>query len=391
MYADLRNTQANVPPLAATGVGHQAAVAPSRPLRENHPYINYWTEKSWTTYKSRIRQGHLAPTADPGALDFIESDDGIPVSVDRIKIIRRTSRELFTSIRAKWEESGRSAPDSWGKMSHGNKLFYREKMKEQYPELGLCEDDWKCEFLATQSYPGWHRNHGRSVEDVKVEPGANAKKRSKRTVSSKSPTPAPNSIPRQSPLPPPSAPALDDVPGWTHPRPVPTPSIPVSSSELYLNEPLGDPTMSPVVSTPNPEPHLDSNIVRETNHGMAPQAHQDPSSTLSPSFPSLSPQSPRPVSTTLMVSPSPTLPTATGMPLDISPFRNQSPDITPPPDVHEEAMSPDTPIGSLQGEIIPGGPIHVRLQSRAVPSFPADSTSPHLGRQSLVRRRAVTV
>jgi hypothetical protein len=373
MYADLlRNAQANTPQTPVTGAGHQAIVVPLRPLRENHRQINYWTQRDWLSYKSGVQKSQVTPAEDQvGTFDFIESEDGVPVSSERVTAIRRTSRELFASIQLIWEKHGRSVPETWGRMTHSNKDFYRQKMKEEYPELGFCEGDWKCEHLATQIYPGWHRNHAtsKSADKVKPEPDANPKQRSKRTVSSKSPTPAPNNVPQQ-PCPPPApTPAPDNVSGWTHPPHVSIPAISIPSSELDPSEPhfslSRDPIVSPVVSALDLELYPDSGIAQGIDRSTVLQVHPGPNPALSPmSFPSALPQSPRPESTTSMDSSSPTPLIPTNMPLDTSPScnMNQSPNITPLLDVRVQGVaSPDTPTMSLQGETTPGGSIQVRL------------------------------
>ena len=191
MYSGLlRNPQPNSPqPPPTTGVGRQPI------SRADFPWINYWTQKDWTAHKASIQQGGITSSddlPDAAVLDFIESEEGVTVSHERIAAIRRSSRELFVSLRMKYERNQRAVPKNWGSMNHGDKEFHREKIKEQYPELVLCEADWKSEQVATQTYSGWYRTHVKPK--VKQEPGA--KRRSKAaTGSSGSPTPAPENAP----------------------------------------------------------------------------------------------------------------------------------------------------------------------------------------------------
>ncbi|KAF9786835.1 hypothetical protein BJ322DRAFT_1019415 [Thelephora terrestris] len=115
----------------------------------NPPNDSFRTQKDWTSYKAGMQnEAGFAGDQGPGSCDYIESEDGTPV---------------------KWEDAGRSVPETWGKMPHGNKEFFCQTMKEQFPELGFCEDDWKCEHLATHLYPGWHRNHGKASADSKQQ------------------------------------------------------------------------------------------------------------------------------------------------------------------------------------------------------------------------------
>ena len=191
-------------------------------------------------------------------------------------------------------------------MSHGDKGFYREKMKEQYPELALCEADWKFGFVATQVYPGWYRTHGKP----KVKKELGTKRRSKTMAdSSGSPTPSPN-----------------DASGRVPP-----------TSNLGL-DPLdpGSPAAQGV----------------DCHEVLVPS--QDPNAVQNPVFPinSPSPQSLGLVSSTTSPSPEPPLPTNAPFGTD-----DQSLGVTPTPDA--EVVAP-TIIEPLEHEITPSVPIQVR-------------------------------
>jgi hypothetical protein len=72
------------------------------------------------------------------------------------------------AIKVLWKAAGRSIPETWGKMSHRNKPYFCQTIKEQFPKLGSCEDGWKCNYLATHLYPGWHQNHGKLTADSNI-------------------------------------------------------------------------------------------------------------------------------------------------------------------------------------------------------------------------------
>jgi len=320
MYTDLlRNPKSNT-----TGGGHQLTPVLSK---VDHPRINYWTRDDWTSHKANIQQAGITTNDDePGILDFVESVDGIPVSPEKIAAVRRSSRELFFSLQVMYANNKRPAPGSWGATSYGDKEFYREKMKEQYPELTLCEADWKVEFVATQTYPGWYRNHGKPK--VKKEPGAN--RRSKTMAgSSTSSTPAPN-----------------DTPGH----------IPPTNTTLDTGVSSIAPTLDLGLEPSDPgSPTLQEVDRRDPS--------QEPDSTQDPVFSrksSLS-QAQGPVSPT--TTPSSTPPTPTNTPFDAN---NQSLGATPDPDA--EVATPAT-IGPLERETTPSASIqvcHLLLSSTAL-------------------------
>jgi len=215
--------------------------------------------------------------------DCIESVDGIPVSFERLKAVRRGARELFISLQMMWEGNGRKVPDTWGKMSHGNKEFYRQKMKEQFPEIALCEGDWKCEYVATQTYPGWHRTHRQ--EKVKQEPGV--KQQSKKTArASQSPIPTPGIAPGQ--------PRLSSLPEQPHLPPAVNPSISIPIPDLHPNihhlsstSTTPSSVASPVTPVLNLGPNPldpDSPTAQGVDHSKVLEESQDPNPTWSPTL-----------------------------------------------------------------------------------------------------------
>ena len=333
MYADLlHNLQSNPPQPPAVDVGHPGTLVPSR---ARYPQINYWTLKDWTSYKACVKQADvIASDDDVMAFDFIESMDGIPVSIERINAIRRGARELFVSIQMQWENNGRRAPGTWGTMSHGNKEFYRQKMKEQFPELAFCEGDWKCEQIGTQTYSGWYRTHGKP----KQEPAG--KRPSKRMASSsKSPTPVP-----------------DSTAGRSLPTPVNTfVSVPISDSHQNPHH------LSPTSATPG---SVLSPVTPVLDLGLnsldldSPAAHEvNPHGALEVLEHSNSTQSPTPFSESI----SPPIPTNTPLSTILSPDANRSPDTNLPPDVPVVVVTPNTPIVPAEHEAIPGASNQVCL------------------------------
>ena len=192
-------------------------------------------------------------------------------------------------------------PETWGKMPHGNKAFFRKTMKDQFPELGFCEDDWKCEHLATHMYPGWHRTYCKGTVDSKRQ---SARKTSR---SAKSLTPAPNVSGHSYPPPAPS-PVSDAPEGPTGLiATIPPTSVPTQRSdlsELQLS-PLGTtlasttPLTSPILEIeprPDPSPAQEIGRIPKPSHlpldlapGPVHSRFPSPESLLSTSSPNLQP------------------------------------------------------------------------------------------------------
>ena len=346
MYSELLHKSQSTP--VAARATPQGTVPSTN--RENLPHVGFWNQRDWTSYKSK-QQNDGALTGEQGTkmFDFIESEEGIPVSADKIKAISRDSRELFQSIRVLWEESRRSVPESWGKTTFGNKEFFQQKMKELYSELSFCEGDWKCEHLATQLYPGWYRNH---VKD-KVEAGPDLKRCLKRTAhSSKTPTPVPSvNVSGRSCSPPIPNPVLNNAPELSALSSTPGPDT--IGCDLPPQTPI------PVTSTTAPAINIGVSLDLGTSHeiDVLPEASPNSTPTLSPAQPlSLSPPPSHLYDTTQVV--------GSGLHAAASPI--------PPPQIpvsdgpsHEENTSPSTTL-----------PLNTPIPTVVAPSTSAASPQP---------------
>ena len=339
MYSELLNKAQPAP--SATSATPQGAI--TLPNRECLPQIGFWNQRDWTSYKSK-QQNDGALTGDHSTkpFDFIESEEGIPVSADRVKLISRDSRELFQSIKVLWENSGRSVPESWGKMTFGNKEFYRQKMKELYPELSFCEGDWKCEHLATQLYPGWYQNHVKG----KAEAGPDSNRRSRKTISSsKSPTPIPSSVSGCSRSPSIPTPVLNDAPGLSTVSSASPPSFDSTPGPDDIEQNLSPKT--PIHPTPitTPTVTIDASLDPRVTYEIDSLSGASPGSTptLSPARPP-SRSSPRPDDGTQAVG---SVLHAAAIPNDLPPI----PVNTHP--VHEESTSPGTTLPPLGTSVQP--------------------------------------
>lgn len=361
MYAELLSKAQPIPP--AAGATPQGAVTLLN--REALPQIGFWNQRDWTSYKSK-QQNDGALTGDHGArtFDFIESEEGIPVSADRIKSISRDSRELFQSLKVLWEKSGRSVPETWGKMTFGNKEFYRQKMKELYPELSFCEGDWKCEHLATQLYPGWYRNHVKS----KVEAGPESNRRLRKT---KSPTPIPTGgISGSSHSPSVPTPMLNNVPGLSTVSPTSPPAFSSTPSPGAAEQ--DHPPQTPIQLTPTATlavtigTSLDTGVTHEIDmlSEESPGASPVLGATHPPSVPSPSfhlNDGTRMVSSVSHATAIPNCPPPTPITTCLVPDKSASPGTTLPLGTPvQTVVAPGTSTPSPQPETTPNSSIQVR-------------------------------
>jgi hypothetical protein len=379
MYAELLQKAQSTLSLSLPTTGTTPQGANFLPnIRENFAHISFWTQKEWTSYKSKQQNdGVLAGDQGVKPFDFIESEDGIPVSGERIKAITRGCRELFQSIRVMWEQAGRKAPETWGKMTHGNKELYRQKIKALYPELAFCEGDWKCEALATNLYPGWYRNHIKAPDH---------RQQSKvRVCSSKSPTPAPIGVPEHSRSPSVPTGILESTPGCLSISAVIPPALTPTPKHLNVS------TVTPVAFVPTPGAGSIEHCSLQAASPTTPAITPIPETNAHPDSSGISNEIIMDSDASQGFTQAAVSPTHSPSPLPLSPYPESydpSPEPNPPPGA---ALSPvwatvaafGAPAVSIQGETthehsiqVSHGP-EIPFLSLTVPLF--------LGRKSIVR------
>jgi hypothetical protein len=151
---------------------------------EDHSLVNYWYRHQWTTAES----SQVAMIGAPGkarasqgenvTLRFVEDVNGNVIDGFRATAIRKFSREIWSGL----VNIGK-APKTWGRVDAKVAAEYRTEMCRKFPELRLCEGNWKADLIATLNYPSWYNNHveKESLKRTSVEP-LPAAKRSKATT-----------------------------------------------------------------------------------------------------------------------------------------------------------------------------------------------------------------
>ncbi|EPQ49927.1 hypothetical protein GLOTRDRAFT_134449 [Gloeophyllum trabeum ATCC 11539] len=124
-----------------------------------------WTLEDWSQHEKMLgaaREMSVIGRGRPPAgqntkLLFVVDEEGVPLDGYRADEMRKYALSIFQSLR----EAGK-APQSWAKKGSSDvKQRYYDEMYRQFPELGLCEGNWKAEKLAIQTYFGFHKNHVR--------------------------------------------------------------------------------------------------------------------------------------------------------------------------------------------------------------------------------------
>jgi hypothetical protein len=115
---------------------------------EEYPYIKFWHSADWTQFKSK--------KSDAGIpfhkLQFMEDEDGKPVSTERLAKMTKTAKELWNEL-----YSTRSDPATWSKKLHSNSQYFARSMQSEYSEFRYCDGNWKADAFATIRFPDWNR------------------------------------------------------------------------------------------------------------------------------------------------------------------------------------------------------------------------------------------
>lgn len=141
--------------------------------REDYPDVKYWYKQDWlihlknggntTEMGMAIRGKSLIAKGINKTVKYIEDIEGNPVDGYKVRDIRSHARAIWASF----QTIGR-VPSSWGKADGEIASVYRREMRLKFFEFALCENDWKADLLATESYPSWYSNHIKN-NDVKAE------------------------------------------------------------------------------------------------------------------------------------------------------------------------------------------------------------------------------
>ena len=97
-------------------------------------------------------------------MKYIEDIEGNPVDGYRVTDICSHAWGIWVKF-----QIANCAPSSWGKADAGAASYYHCEMCLKFFEFVLCDNDWKADLLATESYPSWYSNHIKSNK-VKGDP-----------------------------------------------------------------------------------------------------------------------------------------------------------------------------------------------------------------------------
>lgn len=151
--------------------------APRR--REDYPYVHFWTRRDWIDRSSQENDTTVLDTEANGSssrrgktrasqginvmMRYVEDENGV-INGHRATEIRRYARQIWVHM-----ADGGELPTSWGKANVKSSQAYCHEMSRRFPELALCELDWKADQVATDYYPSWYKNWSETSQKVSVK------------------------------------------------------------------------------------------------------------------------------------------------------------------------------------------------------------------------------
>lgn len=111
--------------------------------------VKFWTRGAWQQHQ----KGCEERGNDCKKLDFLTDADGKPLDDDRIDSMTKHARILWNSLYKERED-----PVTWSVRSMTASAYFSNNMRIKYPELHLCEGDWKVHAFATVRFPDWSQD-----------------------------------------------------------------------------------------------------------------------------------------------------------------------------------------------------------------------------------------
>jgi hypothetical protein len=157
-----------------------SGTATSTPLKQSdYPEIKFWFKRDWTAYEKDHtgefqvdgsgqrggQQGRVQSSKGVNVtMRYVELANGEIISGDRASEMRRFARSIWVLFGSKG-----SPPPTWGAANVECRKQYCHEMTNRFPELSLCEFDWKAEQIATDNYPSWHNTWSKQQDTIKQE------------------------------------------------------------------------------------------------------------------------------------------------------------------------------------------------------------------------------
>jgi len=93
------------------------------------------------------------------AMRYVENEEGIVADGHRCTEMCQYARSIWVHM-----ANNGGPPTLWGKADVKLSQSYCHEMHQRFPELQLCDLDWKADQIATDNYPSWYKNWMESMQ-----------------------------------------------------------------------------------------------------------------------------------------------------------------------------------------------------------------------------------
>ncbi|KAJ7893764.1 hypothetical protein B0H13DRAFT_2339581 [Mycena leptocephala] len=147
--------------------------------RDDYPQISYWTEQEYfkmeaerkkengkaSMKEAQSQRGSRRLADDENIMFwFIEDEDGNPVAGSHAKAACAKARQIWTYLHGQGRLPGR-----WNDADIVVRNYYAGEMHREFPELRLCDFDYKAHRIAAMTFPNWVKNY-KNTSSIKAEP-----------------------------------------------------------------------------------------------------------------------------------------------------------------------------------------------------------------------------
>lgn len=139
-----------------------------KPKQADYPNVRFWYRNEWEAFivESKANSTWHQNTSKTGPCDslaFIMDSKGTAINRIQAGAIRQFARGLWQTL-----AHANRDPPTWGNADLSVIKFYRSNMYSDFPDLRLCDNDWKVDMIAQRDYPSWHRSHGSNFHTTKT-------------------------------------------------------------------------------------------------------------------------------------------------------------------------------------------------------------------------------
>jgi hypothetical protein len=100
---------------------------------------------------------------------YIEDEHGQIIDGHRASEMRKIACSVWVAL-----ANAGQAPTKWSQADIVSAEAYRREMRQHFPELCLCENNWKADLIASENYPSWYAHQSsQNKHSVKQEDAEN--------------------------------------------------------------------------------------------------------------------------------------------------------------------------------------------------------------------------